>query len=229
VWVSGGYALLQNGDRLDGTAALAAAEQILPGAYLTPIPEGGGDRICFAAENVSMAISAVEGKLLSLICDRQVLGETEGIGEAAAQAAAESALAEYIRTPAELLSSVEGEGCYYFTFAPRWDGVLCLSEKIIVGIDGAVGKLCLWDAEGYYRYRTPLRILPGGMLSPEEAAGRYGGAPVILCTAVRSDGREIYCYRLGDGEGTLYLNAVTGRMEEILPAGATDGGVYILV
>lgn len=230
VWVPGGYALLQSGTRLDGAAALAAAERFLPGAYLTPVPgEAGGERFYFAAENVSMSLSAVEGKLLSLICDRQVLGEAEGIGQAEAMEAAAAVLAEYIGTPAELISSGSGEGCYYFTFAPRCDGVLCLSEKITVGIDGTVGKLCLWNAEGYYRYRPPLRILPAGMLSPEEMADRYSGESVTLCAVVRSDGRELYCYRLGEGDGALYLNAVTGRMEEILPTGAKDGTLYILV
>lgn len=231
VWVPGGYALLQSGARLDGAGALAVAEGILPGAYLTPISgTADGDRFCFGAENVSMSLSAVGGKLLSLICDRRGTGEMGDIGEAAALTAAEAAVAEYIGTPAELISSSAGEGCYYFTFAPRCDGLLCLSEKITVGIDGAVGRLCLWDAEGYYRYRTPLRVLPAGMLTPEEMAERYGGeAAVTLCTAVRPDGREVYCCRLGEGDGVIYLNAVTGRREEILPTGAAVGCAHILV
>lgn len=232
VWVPGGYALLQSGTRLDGEGALASAKKILPGAYLTPAEGIGHEgRFCFTAENVCLTVSAVEGRLLSLICDRQVIGAGEEmIGQEAARAEAEDAVAQYAGSPAELVSSAMGEGCYYFTFAPRCDGVLCLSERITVGIDGIAGKLCLWDAEGYYRYRPPLRVLPEGMLTPEEAAGRYGeGASVTLCTAVRTDGRELYCYRLGEGEGALYLNAVTGRPEEILPTGAEGGNLHIFV
>ncbi len=218
VWVPGGYALLQKGVRLDGAAALEAAEEILPGAYLTPaeVPEER-DRFCFTAENVCLTVSVVEGKLLSMICDRRMQGEGEPIGETAALAAAENAVAAYVGAAAELISAEMGEGCYYFTFAPRSDGLLCLSERITVGIEGRTGKLCVWDAELYYRYRTPLRVMPGNLLTPEEAAERFGaGTAVTLCTAVRADGRELYCYRLGEGDDALYLNSVTGRVEEIL-------------
>ena len=218
VWVPEGYALLQKGDRLDGADALSAAEKILPGAYLTPAGNSkDGERFCFAAENVCLSVSAVGGKLLSLICDRQVRGKGVQIEETAAQAAAEDAVSAHIGTPMDLISFAAGEGCYYFTFAPRGEDLLCLSERITVGIDGVTGKLCLWDAENYYRYRTPMRVLPAHMLTPEEAAERYGGGTAAtLCTAVRADGRELYCYRIGEGDAALYLNAVTGRVEEIL-------------
>lgn len=231
VWVPGGYVLLQKGSQLDRTEALAAAERVLPGAHLTLVPgECGGDRFRFVAGNVSMSLSAVEGKLLSLICDRQILVEGEEIGAGEALSAAESALAEYIGTPMELIGSEVGEGCYYFSFAPRCDGVLCLSEKITVGIDGAVGKLCLWDAEGYYRYRTPWRVWPVGLLSPEDIADRFGGKmAVTLCTAVRADGREVYCYRLGEGESARYLNALNGRPEEIWQMAARSENLHIWV
>ena len=96
------------------------------------------------------------------------------------------------------------------------DGILCLSERVLVGIDAATGRLSLFDADRYYRYFTAVRTLPEGLLTPEEAALNWGGAAsVTLCTALRADGRELLCYRLGEGEAAVYVNAVSGRIETV--------------
>lgn len=210
----GGYLSLMRGTPVDEDAARKIAADAVGGTvHLTrTAAEGEPERWCFTSGNLTVTVSRMDGRLLTLLYDRR---SREGdVGEAAARAAAEAAVAAHAPEEMLLTDTDSGEGCYYFTFAPSRDGLLCLSERILVGIDAAVGRLSLWDADRYYRYHTPARTLPEVMLTPEEAAHSHGSpVPGTLCTAVRADGRELLCYRLGEGDGAVYLNAVTGKVE----------------
>lgn len=211
-----GYLALERGQRLSEDEARKAAVEVAgKNARLTAVPaEGEPGRYCFTSTNLTVTITAVDGHLLSLLYDRS---RREGdVGEAAALTAAEEAIAAYAPEAMTLVDTSEAEGIYYFTFAPSRDGILCLSERILVGIDAAAGRLSLWDADRYYRYHTTVRTLPETMLTPEQAAASHGVArPGTLCTALRTDGRELLCYRLGEGDAVVYVNAVTGKVETV--------------
>ena len=214
-----GYLFLLRGDRLNETAAREEAERILQGAYLrTADMQAEPVRYCFTAENVSLTISQIGGRLISLICDRKSSADTL-INADAALAAAEQAMRDYAPVEMESVEMREDEDGFYFTFAPRQGELLCLSEQITVGIDARTGKMSVWDADRFYRYHAELRTLPEHILTVDEVMARFdfGSAETaILCTAVRNDGRELFCYRIGEGEEMLYLNAVTGRLEPIV-------------
>lgn len=211
-----GYLSLMRGTPFDEDAARKIAAAAVGGSvHLTrTTAEGEPARWCFTSANLTVTVSEIDGRLLTLLYDRRT---REGdIGEAAARTAAETVIAAHAPEAMAVTDTDSGEGCYYFTFAPTREDILCLSERILVGIDAATGRLSLWDADRYYRYHTPTRTLPQTMLTPEEAAHSHGAtAPGVLCTAVRADGRELLCYRLGDGDAVVYVNAVTGKAEAV--------------
>lgn len=212
----GGYLSLMRGTPIGEDAARRIAADAVGGeVHLRSVTaEGEPARYCFSANNLTVAVSAQDGRLLTLLYDRRA--RAGDVGLSVARAAAEAAAAAYVPDSLGEIGHTMGEGCYYFTFAPTRDGVLCLSERVLIGIDAATGRLSLWDADRYYRYATVGRNLPAEMLTPEEAALSCGGAAsVTFCTALRADGRELLCYRLGEGESAVYVNAVNGRIEMV--------------
>ena len=212
-----GYLALQRGQRLSEDEARKKALEIAgKTARLTAAPTGGEpERYCFTSTNLTVTVTVTDGHLLSLLYDRR--GSTGDVGEDAARTAAEAAISAYAPETMELTGTDAGEGCYYFTFAPNRDGLLCLSERVLVGIDAATGRLSLWDADRYYRCHTAVRTLPEVMLTPEQAAAKHGAVgPATLCTVLRADGRELLCYRLGEGDAVVYVNAVTGKVETVV-------------
>ncbi len=211
-----GYLGLMRGTPVGEDAARKIAARAVGGeVHLTrTAAEGEPARYCFTSGNLTVAVSAVDGRLLTLLYDRRA--RAGDVGEEAALAAAEAAVGEYADPALVLADSHRGEGGYYFTFAPIREDILCLSERILVGIDAGSGRLSLWDADRYYRFGTPTRTLPEEMLTPEAAARLHGRTEQgVLCTALRADGRELLCYRFGQGGEALYVNAVTGKVEAV--------------
>ncbi|MBR7184155.1 MAG: germination protein YpeB, partial [Clostridia bacterium] len=211
----GGYLSLLSATRYTQSDAYAAAQAAVGRNIRLKATAAEGDpaRFCFTSANLTVIVSERGGHLLHLLYDQS--GREGNIGRSAALAAAERAVGAHAPEPLVLTGEEDGEGTYYFTFAPQRGDLLCLSERILVGIDASSGRLCLWDADWYYRYRTAQRTYPDNLLSPDLIAARYGGTESpLLCTAVRADGRELLCYRLGEGERAIFLNAVTGKVEQ---------------
>lgn len=211
-----GYLTLMRGTVIGEEEAREIATEIVGKTARLTRTQADGEpaRICFTSANLTVTLTAVDGHLLSLLYDRSA--RAGDVGADAARAAAEAAITAYAPEPMELVDNEDGEGCYYFTFAPRKGELLCLSERILVGIDAASGRLSLWDADRCYRYHTTARTMPETMLTPEAAANLLGiVSPATLCTAIRPDGRELLCYRIGEGDKVVYLNAVTGKVETV--------------
>ena len=211
-----GYLSMMRGTPISEAAARKIAAEAVGGEVHLRLcaSEGEPERYCFTASNLTVTVSARDGRLLTLLYDRRV--RAGDVGLSAARSAAEEMVSGYVADCLTEVKQTEGEGCYYFTFAPTREGILCLSEGVLVGIDAATGRLSLFDADNYYRYFTAVRTLPEHMLTPEKIMLRWGGAAsVTLCTALRADGRELLCYRLGDGEDAVYVNAVNGRIETV--------------
>ncbi len=212
-----GYLMLMQGNPLPEEDAREIAEAIAgKSARLSrTAAEGEPARYCFTAENLTITVTAVGGHLLSFLYDRTV--RPEDVGAETARAAAEKMILTYAPEPMTCFAEETKEGTYIFTFIPIERDYLRLSERVLVGIDAASGRLSLWDANRYYRYHTGARTFPEQMLSPETAANLYGSStPAELCITVRPDGREILCYRIGKGDNVIYVNAITGKTEETM-------------
>ncbi|MBR6709173.1 MAG: hypothetical protein IKL84_05790 [Clostridia bacterium] len=211
-----GYLSLVGRSPIGTAEAERLAEQIAGGKVnLRRIAVSGEpERYCFGCSNLTVTLTAVDGALLSLLHDR--VGTDGDLGEEKARMAAEAAILQYAPEELEEVLALRGEGMYYFTFAPLRDGLLCLSERILVGIDAATARLNVWDADGYYRYFVAERWIPDNLISPEQAAAYLGiDSLPQLCTSVRADGREVICYCSRLGENAIYLNAVTGGIESV--------------
>lgn len=206
----GHYATLTGRDVIDETKARRLAADAVGGTvHLARVEVGGAPvRFCFTGSNLTVVLTA-DGRLMSLFYDRR-----REAGEAVEAAIVEAAARMMAKHAPEAMVAVErarGEVCDYFTYAPMRDGLLCLSERVLVGVDRATARVCLFDADGYYRYHTQARAMPSELIDAEAAKRICGGGDAVLCTALRRDGRELICWRVGD----RFVNAVTGRVEDV--------------
>lgn len=166
-----------------------------------------------SGSNISAIVDARSGVLLQFLFDTKE--NEEKINEDEAKKRADIFLDDIGFKNTEMSSSVvtHSGGLYIFEYIPySKNNVLCLSEKIIVGISHTSGRVCLYDATKYYRYHTKALILPEETLSANEVKAQYGeeNSPV-LCKIERAEGVETLCYRISTPSGEIFINALSGK------------------
>ncbi len=183
-------------------------------AYLSAeLSEGEHPFFHVTGKNISALISAGNGALIQLLFDLPE-GKTS-ITEVEAETNAKEFLSDAGITDDTLVKlSAENEaGLYLFEYSPIRNGVLCISESILVGVSAESGRICLFDAVDFYRYKTKKVILPDEILTEEDIMNRFSLSYVPeLCKIERKKGIESICYRVKDGDQYRFINAVTAEI-----------------
>lgn len=199
------------------TALRTAREHLGKNAYLKinlskgeiPIYHVGG-------KNVSAVISAKSGFVMQFMFD---LPEGEmRISESAAKENADSFLGnmDLNITETELVSTENKSGLYIFEYAPVQNDILCLDERILVGVSQGSGRICLFDAVDHYRYYTKGLKAPQDIISSDSIMEKYGlSEPPRLCKLERREGIESLCYRIDGENNRFFISALSGaRIED---------------
>lgn len=202
---------------IDEKEAIRIAKKHLgKNAYLsTVLSEGEQPFFHVTGRNISALISAGNGALMQLLFDlpegNTVINEDEA-EENAKKFLSEAGISE--ETLVKLSAKING-GLYLFEYAPIRNGVLCISERILLGVSLESGRISIFDAVDFYRYKTKKVVLPDSMLTEKDVIGMYSLSEVPeLCKIERKKGIESICYRYKDGDGYRYINAVTAEMIE---------------
>ena len=209
-----GFMLLR-GQKAEEEDALALARSVLgkkahvKAEYSAAAP--AGYRI--SGKNISAVVSEDGGFLLQMMFDTDIREEKmseEFAREKAADFISERGLdAEKMRP--SLLS--HESGLFTFEFIPVSGNVLCKNERILVSVSAQSGRICLYDAVGYYRYHRKELPLPEGLISAEDIAARFAlGSVPELCKITVKSGAEVFCYEISKDGVLITVNALTGRI-----------------
>lgn len=185
-------------------------------AYLSAnLTEGEHPFYHVMGRNTEALISATNGIILQLLFD--LPEEETSITHDEAEKNAKDFLSEagMVKDTLVSLSETVDNGLYLFEYAPMRNGVLCLSERILVGVSSGSGRIALFDAVDYYRYKTKRITLPEKMLTAEEIMNIFSlSSPPELCKIERKTGIESICYRFKAGNDYKYISAATGKIIE---------------
>ncbi len=180
----------------------------------------------YSCSNTSAIISENGGFLLHLTFD------TKG-GQTDKRISWDTALSVAIRKLEELqltrlikLCQKEEENRFLFVFAPMTEnGVLCLDEKIIIGVTNDTGRVCLIDALEYYKNHQK-DISTGEILDARKIMSEYSLTVTPALCKIESGGKKYLCYKISGGDTPpeerdiysvlelrdgVYINAVTGK------------------
>ncbi len=212
---SGFEALGNIQSKIDEKEAIKIAKKYLgKNAYLTAsLSEGEHPFYHVTGKNTGALISAGNGALIQLLFD---LPEGNiNITEGEAELCAKNFLSEtgMVKDTFVKISAVMDKGLYLFEYAPIRNGVLCISERILIGVSSESGRIALFDAVDFYRYKTKKIILPEKMLTAEEIMNTYSLSDMPeLCKIERKKGIESICYRFMDGDEYQYISAISGEL-----------------
>lgn len=182
-------------------------------AYLTAeLSDGDFPSYHLGGSNISAVISAKSGILMQFLFDLPE-GESK-IDEPTAAERANAFIGEmgFDISHMSISPPIDSEGLYIFEYIPvSKNNVLCLNEKILVGVSRGSGRICLYDAMDYYKYHMKNLALPPNMLTPEEISARYGlEAPPTLCKIERCPGIESLCYGFENSGVQTFISALSG-------------------
>lgn len=202
---------------IDENEAIRIAKKYLgKNAYLSAaLSKGEQPFFHVAGKNISAVISAGNGAVLQILFDLPEGNVEINVDEA--EINARKFLSEVgVGEDTFVKLSLRDDGdLYLFEYAPMRKGVLCISEKILLGVSSGSGRISLFDAVDFYRYKTGKVTLPDGILSAQEIAERFSLTSLPeLCKIERKKGVESICYRYKDGDGYRYVNAVTAQIIE---------------
>lgn len=208
-----GFKTVGVGDIGESEAISIARKYLGKKAYLKATLSGGElPSYQLTGKNISALVSAGSGVLLQFLFDTPE-GDTL-INEDAAKEKASLFLEKLGFSTASLSVSEPylSSGLYILEYTPvSKSGVLCLNEKIKVGVSSGSGRICLFDAVDYYRYHTKVLILPDSILSADEISSKYSlPSPPTLCKIERADGIESLCYRFTLPNTEIFVNALSG-------------------
>ena len=125
------------------------------------------------------------------------------------------------------------DGICTVNYAYEEDGVIYYADLIKVSVALDTGKLTGLDARNYLMNHKE-RSLPQVSLDKQEAEGMLmSGLGVLDCRLAvipLDTGKEAYCYELhcrdkDKKEMLIYINALTGKQEDLLILLYSDGGV----
>lgn len=216
--VASGFEALGSGRiTIDEKEAIKIAKKHLgKNAYLSAeLSEGEQPFFHVTGRNISALISAGNGVLMQLLFDLPERDTLINEDEAEINAKKFLPAAGIVEDTLVKLSVESNGGLYLFEYAPIRNGVLCISERILLGVSSESGRISIFDAVDFYRYRTKMISLPEGIQTAESIINRFSLTEVPeLCKIERKKGIESICYRYKDGDGYRYINAVTAEFIE---------------
>ncbi len=193
------------GQEIGEREAKRTAEKFLGKNYSFKVSESDLAYTVYAS-NISAALSKSGGYLMQLMFDlpEQEVTLTEQQAADAMTKFLSKAVAEHdVLVPMELTL----DGIYRRDYCPKRNGILCLDERISVGVTASSGRVCLFDAGEYYRSRGADVKLPSDSMTAQAVSELWGGEEAVPCKVRLSAGVETVCYRVG----VLFVDAVTGK------------------
>ena len=225
--------MLKNEKKIDEAEALRIAKKLADGNGLKMLTqeEGKMPSYVFTDGNRTIAVTKAGGMYSYMLSSRSTGKQTITAKEAVIRA--KDFLAELgIRGLSDSYYEIRNGICVVNLSAEQ-NGITMYTDLIKVGVALDNGEVLSFDMRGYLTNHT-IRELPPPKISGEYAKTLVSGslAPISskLCVIPSSGKNEIFCYEVRctgtQGENILvYLNAVTGREEQILILRIGSGGV----
>lgn len=225
--------MLKNEKKIDEAEALRIAKKLADGNELKMLTqeEGKMPSYVFTDGNRTIAVTKAGGMYSYMLSSRSTGRQTITAKEAVIRA--KDFLAELgIRGLSDSYYEIRNGICVVNLSAEQ-NGITMYTDLIKVGVALDNGEVLSFDMRGYLTNHT-IRELPPPKISGEYAKTLVSGslAPISskLCVIPSSGKNEIFCYEVRctgtQGENILvYLNAVTGREEQILILRIGSGGV----
>ncbi|MCM1335884.1 MAG: germination protein YpeB [Bacteroides sp.] len=184
----------------------------------------------FENDDVTVAVTKAGGYFSYMISSRPVGKQAITAGEARERA--EDYLEKMgIRNAEDTYYEIQGGVCIV-NFAAEQNDVTLYTDLIKVGVALDDGEILSFDLRGYLTNHT-IRDLPQAKISEEHAVSLVSPNLEVLgaslCVIPSSGQNELFCYEVkcvgADGQNVLvYINAVTGREEQILLLKIGAGG-----
>ena len=207
------FQTLGHGMLTEKEALKKAREHLGKNAYLQANAiEGQIKGYCISGKNTSALISS-GGSILQLLFDTPEGEASLTEAEAAEQAA--RFLNDLGFNPEKMTNegSSNKNGLYVFEYLPIQNGVICESERILVGISKESGRVCLFDGVDYYKNHERNLKLPEEHVTKEEimTAHNMETEPQIYKIEL-ADGIECLCYRALIYGNEVFFDFSTGEM-----------------
>jgi len=178
----------------------------------------------FEYDNKFIQVSKKGGYVINYLADRRITDQL--MSDEDAISAAKAFVFE--QTQGEIIETyyVIENGMMTINFAAAQDGIILYPDLIKVGVALDNGEVLFYEAKGYLQNHT-LRDLPENIVSRSEAAEAV--SPMLKINSENmaviqtdSQNREVYCYEFKcvnehGKEYIVYVNAETGRQEDMLP------------
>lgn len=189
------------------------------------------ERYCFSAGETDITVTKRGGYICTVLTDTYAFEETIGAEEAVKRGKAYLEMLGYGNMTSSYYSIYDGICTVNYTYEE--DGVIYYADLIKVSVALDTGKLTGLDARNYLMNHKE-RSLPQVSLDKQEAEGMLmSGLGVLDCRLAvipLDTGKEAYCYELhcrdkDKKEMLIYINALTGKQEDLLILLYSDGGV----
>lgn len=225
--------MLKNKSVIDETEAARLAKKLSDSDELRLLMQEDGKMpsYVFADDKRTIAVTKAGGMYSYMLSTRNVGKQTITAKEAVSRA--KDYLSELgIRGLADSYYEIRNGICVV-NLAAEQNGVTMYTDLIKVGVALDNGEILSFDMRGYITNHT-IRELPQPKISEKLAETLISSSlsPISskLCVIPSSGQNEVFCYevRCTDEEGgnvLVYLNAVTGREEQILILKIGRGGV----
>ena len=188
-------------------------------------------RYCFTFGGIDVTVTSKGGYICTVLSDGFAYEENIGTGEAVKRGKAYLEKLGYKDMVSSYYSVYDGICTVNYAFAK--DNVIFYADLIKVSIALDTGKLVALDAKNYLLNHSE-RNLPGNVITKEQAASLI--RPSLEVIDIRpaviplDTGKEVYCFELhcrdkDKNEVLIYLNALTGRQEDLLILLYSDGGI----
>ncbi len=225
--------MLKNMKKVDLSEATRLAKKLSGGIEPDLLTEEDGKMpsYVFSAGSRTIAVTKAGGYYSYMLSSRDV--NRQNITSKEAMSRAEELLSDLDINSIEDSYYEIRNGICIINFAAVQNGVTLYTDLIKVGVALDNGEILSFDMRGYLTNHV-IRSLPEPKISGEHAmtlvSGNLDPVSYRLCVIPSSGQNEIFCYEVRctgkDGENILvYLNAETGREEQILILKIGSGGV----
>ena len=229
-------------DKVDEQAALEVARQYaggeprLTGRTGSPVP--GYEIVCATeAGELELFVSETGGRVLYMLPSYDMVSQEVSAGAAQDVQGAIRIATQYLRERgfAGMAANYtqRSEGAVVINFTATQGGVTLYPDLVKVQVSLETGLVIGVESNNYLRNHVP-RTFPQNPLTADEARALVHTLEVesVRPVLIPRNGQEIFCYEIrGTHEGQtylVYLDAVTGRTQDILQVVLTDDGEQVL-
>lgn len=189
------------------------------------------ERYCFSVGGNDITVTKRGGYICTLLTDTYAFEENIGADEAIKRGQAYLEKLGY----SDMVSSYYSiyDGVCTVNYAYEKDGIICYADLIKVSIALDTGKLTGLDARNYLMSHSE-RALSSPRLTKQKAEKLILPTLTVLDSRLAviplDTGKEAFCYELrctdeDKKELLIYINALTGRQEDLLILLYSDGGI----